>query len=85
MSLKCEKVSKNIFSKVRDAKITSLPSGTSGRRKDVTLAWNEPHGASFIGENVPTEHLMYVLEIDPPLEGQTSKMGLTNNGTKLFF
>ncbi len=43
---------------VRDTKVTSSANARSSRRKDVTLAWNEPRAASFIGENVPKEHLM---------------------------
>ncbi len=58
---------KNEF-KVRDSQITSNPSPTSSRRRDVTIAWNEPRAAQFLGHNVPTEHLMYVLEIDPPID-----------------
>ena len=27
--------------------------------------------ANFIGQNVPSEHLMYVLEIDPPVDSDT--------------
>ena len=53
---------------MRDTKITSKAQLRPSRRKDVTLAWNEPRAASFIGENVPAEHLMYVLEINPPLD-----------------
>lgn len=34
----------------------------------MTLDWNEPVAASIIGENVETEHLMYILEIEPPIE-----------------
>ncbi len=60
---------KNEF-KVRDSQITSHPSATSSRRRDVTIAWNEPRAAMFLGHNVPTEHLMYVLEIDPPVDTQ---------------
>lgn len=55
-------------SQVRDTKLTSYVSSLSSRRKDVTIAWNEPRAAYFIGENVPAEHLMYVLEINPPLD-----------------
>ncbi|TRY62181.1 hypothetical protein TCAL_11511 [Tigriopus californicus] len=54
--------------KVRDCKMGSHSSEVSGKRKDATISWNEPHAASFIGENVPTEHLMYVLEINPPID-----------------
>lgn len=54
--------------KVRDCKMSSHSSKLSGMRKDATISWNEPHAASFIGENVPTEHLMYVLEINPPID-----------------
>ena len=39
------------------------------RLKDVILEWNEPRAIGFIGRNVKTEHLMYCLEIDPPLDG----------------
>ncbi|XP_059089762.1 uncharacterized protein LOC131885667 isoform X3 [Tigriopus californicus] len=53
---------------VRDCKMGSHSSEVSGKRKDATISWNEPHAASFIGENVPTEHLMYVLEINPPID-----------------
>jgi hypothetical protein len=28
--------------------------------------------AHFIGQNVPAEHLMYVLEIDPPVDNDTN-------------
>ncbi len=62
-----DKKFKNEF-KVRDSQITSLPCSKSSKRRDVTIGWNEPEAASFLGQNVPTEHLMYVLEIDPPLD-----------------
>ena len=64
------------FLKVRDSQITSSPSESSSRRRDVTIAWNEPKAASFLGQNVPKEHLMYVIEIDPPLDKQDED-GLT--------
>ena len=57
-----------IFKQVRDSKITSFQSKRSRKRKDVTISWNEPRAASFIGHHVPTEHLMYILEIDPPID-----------------
>ena len=65
-----------ILFKVRDTKITSTASPLSTRRKNVTIAWNEPQAAFFIGENVPTEHLMYVLEINPPLDKGKNKLVL---------
>ena len=46
---------------VRDSQITSLPHKNSSRRRDVTVAWNEPLAASFLGENVPKEHTSNVL------------------------
>ena len=57
-----------IYWKVTDSKITSFQSNRSRRRKDVTIAWNEPNAASFIGHHVPAEHLMYIVEIDPPID-----------------
>ena len=54
--------------KVRDSEITSFQSPRSQRRKDVTIAWNEPRAAAFIGHHIPAEHLMYILEIDPPID-----------------
>ena len=62
---------------VRDSQITSLPHKNSSRRRDVTVAWNEPLAASFLGENVPKEHLMYVLEIDPPVDKNDDNSGVT--------
>jgi len=41
------------------------------------VAWNEPLAASFLGENVPKEHLMYVLEIDPPVDKNDDNSGVT--------
>ena len=41
------------------------------------MAWNEPLAASFLGENVPKEHLMYVLEIDPPVDKNDDNSGVT--------
>ena len=64
--------------KLQDFKISSRvqnEGGESGfsavdrRLKDVILEWNEPRAIGFIGRNVKTEHLMYCLEIDPPLDG----------------
>ncbi|TRY73244.1 hypothetical protein TCAL_07398 [Tigriopus californicus] len=63
--------------KVKDTKITSTSSITSSSRKNITLAWNEPSAAFFIGENVTTEHLMYVLEIDPPIDKGDAKGNVT--------
>ena len=62
---------------MRDSQITSLPHKTSSRRRDVTVAWNEPLAASFLGQNVPTEHLMYVLEIEPPIDKNDENSGVT--------
>lgn len=62
-----DKSFKNEF-KVRDSQITSHPNALSSRRRDVTIAWNEPKAAHFLGTNVPAEHLMYVIEIDPPVD-----------------
>jgi hypothetical protein len=42
----------------------------------VTITWNEPKAALFLGQHVPTEHLMYVLEIDPPLD-KSDEDGIT--------
>ena len=53
--------------RVRDSQITSTPNVSSSRRRDVTVAWNEPIAAQFLGQYVPMEHLMYVMEIDPPI------------------
>ena len=63
--------------KVRDSQITSLPNKTSSRRRDVTVAWNEPMAACFLDKNVPTEHLMYVLEIEPPIDKNDENGGVT--------
>ena len=57
-----------LFCQVRDSKITSYQSNRSRTRKDVTIAWNEPIAAAFIGQHIPAEHLMYILEIDPPID-----------------
>ena len=55
--------------RVRDSQITSIPNASSSkRRRDITIAWNEPIAAQFLGHNVPKEHLMYVMEIDPPID-----------------
>ena len=64
--------------KLQDFKISSRVQNEGGdggfsavdrRLKDVILEWNEPRAIGFIGRNVKTEHLMYCLEIDPPLDG----------------
>ena len=61
-----DKSFKNEF-KVRDSQIVSLPNASSSRRRDITISWNEPIAAQFLN-NVPNLHLMYVIEIDPPLD-----------------
>ena len=58
--------------RIQDSKVTSMTSRISKSRKDIVLEWNEPTATAFIDKNVPSEHLMYVLEIDPPLEDQNS-------------
>ena len=54
--------------RVRDSQITSNSNVSSSRRRDITIAWNEPIAAQFLGHNVSKEHLMYVMEIDPPID-----------------
>ena len=78
-----------LFEQVRDSQISSHPNASSSRRRDVTISWNEPEAAVFIGKHVPTEHLMYVLEIDPPLDkkdddGVTMMPACTTDGGCVF-
>ena len=64
--------------RVEDAMVTSVlqpaavaaadTAASSSKRRDVALEWNEPRAVGFLGRNVPREHLMYCLEIDPPLD-----------------
>ena len=61
-----DKSFKNEF-RVRDSQITSLPNSSSSKRRDITIAWNEPKAAQFLNF-VEKLHLMYVIEIDPPLD-----------------
>ena len=61
--------------RVEDAMVTSVlqpaaaaDTSASSSKRDVALEWNEPRAVGFLGRNVPREHLMYCLEIDPPLD-----------------
>ena len=76
--------------RVRDSQITSTPNASSTkRRRDITIAWNEPIAAQFLGHNVPKEHLMYVMEIDPPIDklddGVTMMPACSVNGENCVF
>ena len=75
--------------RVRDSQITSIPNVSSSRRRDITIAWNEPIAAQFLGHNVPKEHLMYVMEIDPPIDklddGVTMMPACSVNGANCVF
>ena len=66
-----------LFEQVTDSQISSHPNASSSRRRDVTISWNEPKAAVFIAKHVSTEHLMYVLEIDPPLDHNKDEDGVT--------
>ena len=53
------------------------------------MAWNEPRAAKSLGQHFPSEHLMYVLEIDPPLDkgsadGITMMPACSKDGTCNF-
>ena len=76
--------------RVQDSQITSIPNASSSkRRRDITIAWNEPIAAQFLGHNVPKEHLMYVMEIDPPIDklddGVTMMPACSVNGENCVF
>ena len=62
--------------RITDARVTSEPCRQQ-QKADIVLEWNEPKAIAFIDQNIPTEHLMYVLEIDPPVENEDSSHEVT--------